>query len=301
MNDFFTNLFYFVLIGVAIFFIIKFINRYKFPKIGAVTVFVGGVKSGKSAVSVSCAIRQLKKAQRTWRFRQFIIRVLNVFKRKKFEYEEKPLLYSNIPLAGIDYVPITREHLLRKVRFNFKSIVFLDEMSLIADSMLIKDKEINTQLLLFFKLFGHETHGGKCIVNSHCISDLHYALKRTTSQYFYMHHLSSYIPFIKIAYMREERYSEDGTATNVYNEDLEHSLCKVLMFNNIFKKYDSFCFSSLTDNLPIKNPIKHLSKKDSLKATSLPSFRPEFYNLNFQTGEIEIIKREIDENAKKDD
>lgn len=270
---------YFILICIALYFIHKFLSRFKFPKIGALAVFVGGVKSGKSGVSVGCTISNWKRIHRNWKMRCFFIKVINLFKKNKFDFPEEPFIYSSIPLGGVPYIPLTREHLLRKVRFNYKSVVFIDEASLVADSQLIKDKEINTELLLFFKLFGHETKGGKCIVNSHCLSDLHYALKRTTSQYFYMHHLSKYIPFFTLAYMREERYSDDGTATNIYENDLEESLKRVLFKTSTFKRYDPFCFSVLTDDLPLKNVIKYNDKKDSLKADFILSFRPEFYTL----------------------
>lgn len=281
MGDFAKYLIYFILISVAIFFIRKFLSKFKFPKIGALAVVVGGVKSGKSGVSVGMAISNYKRALRRWKIRNFFRVFFNCFRKNKIDAEEKPLLYSSIPLRYIEYVPLKREHLLRQWRLNFGSIVLLDEASLIADSQLIKDKDINTDLLLFFKLFGHETHGGKCIVNTHCISDLHYALKRTTSQYFYMHHLSGYIPFLTLAYMREERYSEDGAVVNNYDNDLEDSLKRVLMRKKLFKAYDPFCFSVLTDNLPVKNDLTKKGKYDSLKATELTSFRPEFFNLDF--------------------
>lgn len=275
------DIIFILIIALIIFFIYKFLSKFKFPKIGALAVFVGGVKSGKSAISVGCAISNYKSARLRWKFKCFFVKFFNMFRKNKLSLPEEPLLYSSIPLRKIPYVPLTREHLLRKVRFNYCSIVLIDEASLVADSQLIKDKEINTQLLLFFKLFGHETHGGKCIVNTHCLSDLHYALKRTTSQYFYLHHLSNYIPFYCLAFMREERYSEDGTSTNIYNEDLEDSLKRVLFKKSTFKRYDSFCFSSLTDNLPLDNKILYNGKNDSLKANSITSFRPEFYLLKF--------------------
>lgn len=277
-------LIYIILICIILFFINKFLSKYKYPKIGAIGVFVGGVKSGKSAISVGTAISYYKKAKRKWKIQKALIKVVNKFKKNKYEYPEEPLLYSSIPLKGVPYTELTREHLLRQKRFNYKSIVLLDEASLIADSQLIKDKEINTQLLLFFKLFGHETHGGKCIINTHCISDLHYALKRTTSDYFYIHHLSVN-PLFTVTYLREERYSEDGTTVNTYNEDVEQSLKKCIMLKNIYKKYDPFTFSILTDDLKTENKTIYLGKKESLKSEKIVSFRPEFYNLSRVKGE----------------
>lgn len=295
-----TELIYIALICVILFFIRKFLNGFKFPKVGAIAVFTGGVKVGKSAVSLACAVSNYKRVRRSWKISCALTKFTNLFRKRinKKDLPEEPYFYSTIPVGRIKYIPLTREHLLRQRRFRYKSVVFIDEASLVADSQLIKDKKINTELLLFFKLFGHETHGGLCVVNSHSLSDLHFSLKRCTSQYFYIHHLSRYIPFITLAYMREERFAEDGTDLNVYDKDIEDSLKRCLMRTSIFKKYDSFCFSFLTDYLPCDgdNDRKELTKYDSLKADKVVSFRPEFYNLTVE----EIINQEILRNSQKE-
>lgn len=270
-----------ILILVAYYFINKlFLSKFKFPKVGSIAVFTGGVKVGKSAVSLACAISNYKRARRLWRIKNFIIKIINKFRKNKLDFFEEPYFYSTIPLRYIKYIQLTREHLLRQKRIRRGSVVFIDEASLVADSQLIQDKKVNSQLLLFFKLFGHEC-GGLCVVNTHCLTDLHYALKRCTSQYFYIHHLTKYIPFLTLAYMREERYSEDGTTMNNYNEDLEDSLKRCLMLKSTFKKYDSFCYSYLTDHLPVDTAVclKYNGKYDSLKAEEIVSFRREFYEL----------------------
>lgn len=270
-----------IILAVVAFLLWFFVFRkFKVPKITAIAMFTGGVKVGKSAVSLFFAYKTYKRKRRSWKFHCVLAKI---FRRIQ---PEEPLFYSNIPLRGIKYVPVTRDHLLRKVRFNFGSVVFLDEASLVADSMLgvvRKGKEdegykINDDLLLFFKLFGHETHGGNCIINSQCITDLHYALKRCTSSYFYIHHLG-WLPFLRVPCVREEVYSEDGTKVNSYNDDVEDSLKRVLMSARIFKKYDSYCYSFFTDDLPTKNDVRKYGKNDSLKAEHIVSFRPLFMNM----------------------
>lgn len=286
-------LIYFILIAVVIFFVNKFLSRFKFPKIGAIGVFVGGVKSGKSATSLACALSNYRFAVRSWKFNCFLIKFINLFKKKnKIVLPSKPLFYSSIPLRYIPYIPIKREHLLRERRFAPKSIVFIDEASLVADSQLIKDKKVNNELLLFFKLFGHSCQG-KCIVNTHCITDLHYALKRCTSQYFYIHHLSRYIPFITLSYMREERYSEDNANLNVFENDVEDSMKRCLMLTSTFKKYDAWCYSVFTDHLPTDTEQDCIlnGKYDSLKANQIVSFRKEFYELTKQKEFLENEKK----------
>lgn len=254
-----------VLVLVAIFLYFKF---FKIPNFGAVTLVTGGVKCGKSAFTVRCAVSAYRKALIGYYLSCFFAKILC---RQK---PEKPMLYSNIPLYKIRYCEITKEHLLREVRFNYGSIVLLDEASLVADSMLIKDGKLNVQLLKFFKLFGHETKGGKIFINSHCISDLHYAMKRCTSSYYYIHGLRKF-PFFSLFNVREERYSDDGTVQNQYSEDVAKSMLKIAMFNKTYKMYDAYCYSVLTDKLKINNVDKLITDRTKLKQGKITSFRPD--------------------------
>lgn len=256
------------------------LRKFKIPKLMAITMFTGGVKVGKSAVSLFFAIKTYKRVHRAWYLRRFLCRLLH-----RVEPEE-PLFYSNIPLRYIKYCELLPEHLMRTKRMNFGSVAFVDEAALMADSRvaLIKDGKVNEQLLLFFKLYGHATHGGKLFINSQQISDLHVALRRCTASYFYIHHLTS-VPFFKIPLLREERYAEDGTAVNSYDGDVEDSLKRVIMRSNIFKKYDSYCYSFFTDDLPTDNREQYRDKHDSLKAERIISFNPTFANLAKSTAE----------------
>ena len=79
-----------------------------------------------------------------------------------------PLIYSNVPLA-MPYVPLTDDLLLRKKRFVYGSVIYVQEASLVADSQLIRDMDVNERLMLFNKLIGHETKGGVIIYDTQCI------------------------------------------------------------------------------------------------------------------------------------
>lgn len=84
-----------------------------------------------------------------------------------------PILYSNIHLRYVPYTYVTTDLLCRKeFRFAYKSILLLDEFSLIANQMMHKLKgmeEVNERMNEFFKLYRHETRGGYMIINSQCI------------------------------------------------------------------------------------------------------------------------------------
>lgn len=253
------------LFALIVFVSFKILKHFKVPKIACVSLTTGGVKSGKSTFSVYLAISTYKCIHRRWKIRTFF---QNLFGKK---LDEEPLLYSNIPLA-VPYVPITLELLQRKVRPRYGSVAYVNEASLLCDQMLFKDDELNERLTLFNKLFGHETCGGYLVYDTQCIGDVHYAVKRSLSNYFYVHHLEKRIPFFLVAKVREERYSDDkGVVTNAYTDDVEQSLKTVLIPKTVWKKFDAYCFSVLTDSLPVSDVV--IKNTTDLKAHDIVSFR----------------------------
>jgi len=278
---------YFIIICVAIFFVKKFLSKFKVPKIGSLALVTGGVKCGKSTLSVAIAISEYKRRRKR-------VIIANIF-RKLFGKDsiELPLLYSNVPL-GVDYVPLTTDLLLRKERFVYGSVIYCQEASLVADSKLLKDDSVNEQLLLFNKLIGHETKGGCLIYDTQCVGDCHYSIKRCLSEYIYVHHITKWIPGFLILNVVETRYSDDGTIVNGGEQDLENNLRRVIIRKKYWKYFDCYCYSSFTDNLPVcKNVVKSYRNSD-LKAYSIFSFRE-----NFNINAIEYIEKEKENEKEK--
>ena len=253
------------LLALGAFIFYKISKHFKVPKIACVSLTTGGVKSGKSTFSVYLAISTYKRIHRRWKVRKVFQTLFNK------PIDEEPLLYSNIPLS-VPYVPITLELLQRKIRPRYGSVAYVNEASLLCDQMLFKDDELNERLTLFNKLFGHETCGGYLVYDTQCIGDVHYAVKRSLSNYFYVHHLEKRIPFFLVAKVREERYSDDkGTITNTYSEDVEENLKTVIIPKSVWKKFDAYCFSVLTDSLPVSDCL--INRTTDLKAREIVSFR----------------------------
>lgn len=261
------TLIYIVLILIIMHFVNKFLSKYKFPKIGAVAFVTGAVKSGKSTFAYGLAESTYRRVHFRWRIRCFFCKLF------KKELPEEPLFYSNIPV-GIPYVKLTKKMLLRKTRCRFGSVVFIDEATLVADSQLIKNMELNERMTLFFKLFGHMSHNGTCIINSQTIADTHYSVKRSLGAYFYVHHITKWLPFFNLIHIRECLYSDDNTSlVNSVTRDAELDMRKVIVRKSVWKRFDSIAFSSLTDDLPVDDNLIVLGKKDSLKVEKITSFR----------------------------
>lgn len=256
-----------ILILVIIFFVKKFTDKFKVPKVGSLIMVDGGIKCGKSTMAVHIALREYKRRTRTIKIRNYFRKL---FKKPLYEL---PLIYSNIPLA-MPYVKLTTKILKREERVVFGSVVLLDEASLIADSMLIKDKLLNDELMLFFKLFGHSSHNGCCIVNSHSTSDLHFSIKRVLSNYLYVYHTYKWIPFLLVSKVQDCRYSDDGSVIQNNDNDIELNLRTVIFPKSTWRKFDSLAFSSLTDDLPVSKKIINNDKRTkNLKVDEIISFK----------------------------
>lgn len=273
-------IFLIIILAILIFIIAKIKKHFKLPHLNALNLVVGELKGGKSITSVTLSIGELH-------YRQFIVKIKN-FIRKLFGFStfEVPLLYSNIPL-NCNYVPLTRELFLRTKRFAYGSVVLIDELSFVADKMLFKcttkdgdTEDVQVSCKLFFKLFGHETAGhsavghGILIANTQSVSDCSKDVRACLGRVFYIEKISSpfWLPFFAICSLREERYTEDGTTINSYNEDLELSMRKFLFPKRRFSYYDSACYSLLTDNLEVEDNIVNGKLLPHLKTNKIVSF-----------------------------
>lgn len=259
-------MFIFVVLVCVLLLLFFFYKNYKKLNLSAVFLIDGAVKGGKSFLSVYASVKKYKSNLFKWK-------ILKPFRKLLGKDILPPKLYSNIPLRNVKYSPLTEDILKRKVRIPNKSVVLLDEASLIADSMSFKDNILNEELMLFIKLFGHYSHGGTCILNTQSIPDLHYNFKRCISKYLYIYKRKKF-PFITIFKVREMLNSEDGNCImNVYNEDIEDTFKNLYVLNRYYKYYDCYCYSILTDDLPIYYNDTYKKKKDSLKTNKIISFK----------------------------
>lgn len=261
---------YLILIVITVV-LLWILRKFKVPKLGTLSLVTGAVKSGKTAFTLYLAVREYKKRRFIWLISSFFVCLL---RRKP---PEEPLFYSNIPLMGIKYVPITCDILMRNSRISYKSVVFISESSLVADQYAFNDEELRERSGLWNKLFGHMSRGGALFYETQSVKDNPFTLKNNISSYLSIHHKIR-LPFFSILYVRELAYSSDENAgiRNNYDSDIEDSLQKIIMPNRIFKLYDSYSYSALTDDLPVEKTIKYyrVSKNRSiLKLKKFVSFR----------------------------
>ena len=74
--------------------------------------------------------------------------------------------------------------------------------------------------------------------------------------------------------MQECRYSDDGSTISVNTEDIEKTLRSVVILKRNWKYFDCYCYSVLTDDLPVEKRVVYNDlKTNDLKARKILSFR----------------------------
>lgn len=227
---------------------------------GNLTLITGGVKTGKTQLSVCLVYKTYKKQLRKWR------KACRKAKRKYQAFPEKPLIYSNMPLGkyGMEYCPLTLELIMGKKRFAYGSVIYYNEASLIAGSKDIKDEDLNDFLLKFFKLCAHFTKGGYVILDTQSPQDVHYTIKRSLSTYYDINKRIS-LPFVSLIWLRENKLV-DGENTVAIDTQIDPQ-DKVLeggkkwyfrpILNKWWKYYDQYAYCSLVEHLePSTEPTK---------------------------------------------
>lgn len=233
-----------IMLVLLIFILVRLFSVFKVIKFGNLLLIDGTIKSGKSLLTIWLAI---------WK-----VKLYNLLHSKK----KKIYIYSNIPLK-CKYIPITLEMLERKERIINNSVVIFDEASLVADSMLYKDKDINETIQLFVKLFAHWSHGGTLIYNTQSFQDLHFDIKRCVSQYYTIINSRKGILFHMIELKKVLNVEEQ--------KQISEDSIKIYVPKFIYKYYDRYCFSIFTDNMPINKNICKGGK--NLKQKKLITFR----------------------------
>lgn len=246
------------------------LSKSKQLNYGNLTLITGGVKTGKTMLSMYIIKRQYKKQRSKWR------RACKKAKRKFQPYPEEPLIYSNMPIkTRWGYSPLTEDLILQRARFRYGSVIYFNEVTFIAGSKDIKDEEINDILLKFYKLIAHETKGGYCVVDTQAVQDAHYALKRSLSTY-YMIIKKIWLPFFNIVFLRENLFV-DGENTVAIDTQVDpqdttmeggKKLYIRLLPHKLWKMYDQYAYSYLTDHLSVSDEIIH-PDKNNMKVTKL--------------------------------
>lgn len=279
-----------LILGVVLFIILYIVYKKNFKRLvtNAVALVTGAPKTGKTLVCLYLSQKEFKKRHRKWWFATKILRIKNL---------EEPMYYTNTAVSfgnlkrklkgkkphRLDrcIVKIKLEHLMREFRFNYKSVIFISESSLLADNQDIRNQQRNAELSMFNKLIAHETRGGCMFYDTQNSLDNHYAIKRICSTFFFISK-SLNLFFFRVLYVRELVAEDIGS--NNFIDDVDETTRKVLIFRWWYKKYDRYYYSYLTDKLDTANELPSWYKD------GLDSFNPLYRQLSKKGGNVNEVK-----------
>lgn len=246
-------------------------KNFKPLNVPSFCLITGGVKTGKTKLGTCLAQNDFKKVHRAWSISNFFCKVLHL-KNKT----EEPLYYTNGQESFGDInakqphkldrciMQLDLDTLLRLERYNYKSIIHIQEGSLMADNMDYNNIEKNVDLSLWCKLIAHMTRGGKVYIDTQSILDLHYSFKRVCSTYLFIQKRVDFF-FFDLLYVREMINGENGN--NNFNEDVDFTTRKVIVPRWWNHRYNRYEYSYFTDSLPIHN-------RNFIARNGLTSFNP---------------------------
>lgn len=265
-------------------------KNFKIIKTPTVCLVTGGVKTGKTKCCVWLSIKMYKRKYRLWWLKTHIFR----------KVIEKPLFYTNAYITfgngkkkhklDNNIRLVTLESLLRNERYNYGSVIYLEEASLLADQQDCRNEDKNIDLSLYAKLIGHETRGGCLFLDTQSVLDIHYAFKRVASTYFFIQKRVNFL-FFDILYIRELINTENGV--NNFTDDVDCTTRKVLIPFWYNKKYDRYEYSYLTDDL-------HASNRSFEVAKGLVSFNNKYIERgDKRIKEVKVISKEEKKEEKE--
>lgn len=258
-----------ILLVVAVIITIVVATHFKRLRYGNLVLITGGVKTGKTQLSVALAVKQYRKQLAKWR------RACRKARRRYEPLPEKPLLYSNMPIGrvGDGYAPLTLELVTCQKRFRWGSVVYYNEASLIAGSKDIKDEVLNDHLLKFFKLCAHFTMGGYVFLDTQSPADCHYTVKRSLSTAYDIWYRVT-LPFVSLIWLREMKIVDgEGSVAIDTQIDPQDSVLDGgkkkyfrLILNKWWKYYDQYAYSAQVEHLPVGADVAKVTRDKKVRA-----------------------------------
>lgn len=238
---------------IAVVLVVIAVKSYHINWNRSIIAFTGGVGAGKTNGGVKGITKDYKAALKRWKKDCFRAR----FFRK--ELPEKPLLFSTVPIITKKYrsCELTPEIVLLQVKIPQGSCILADEVSTFLNQFEFSKNE-NVRLFDEFCRFFRQYIRGRMIITDQCSQNVVLQIRRRLNTIYNLcdHHYWLGINMVKV---REIHISDE--IINVEQEDTNKTFERLVYFGNIFKLYDSFCFSDRYQLLPPVQPVEHQSMK----------------------------------------
>lgn len=231
-------LFFIICIALVI---LYFILKPYVMRTDTAILFVGGLGSGKSLISVKKSLQLLRK-------NRLKVKFYNLFHKVK---RPRPLLYSTIPVRISknefstpldDLTPVLAKKVIPR------SVVFLDEVSLWLSQMEIKPKNAES-ISEFCTLFRHYSLGGYIVMNTQNTSKVNYNIRYSLNR---AYHLAEFRRLWRFYWVKIRDLSLIDDEKSVNMTTLTESYRNLFGFIPFRKMYDTYCYSDRVSSTPVQ-------------------------------------------------
>lgn len=234
-----------IIFGVILIVFIVYSKRAIKMTTNTIVFFGGTLGAGKTFLGVKYALQEYNNRVKKWKFRKFIL-------RDRFK-DEKPLLYSNIPIEikkGEWSTVILPSQLLMKTRIVKNSVLLLDEIGDLIDQYSYNNEYIVKDFLKFVRYF-RQTVNGRFIATDQSIGSVNIEFRRRVGK---VYSLSDFkLMFFRLFYKVDVNVLMfvDETLQNINQSHISSTPYFFGWKGKTFKRYDSFAYSSIYNNVPM--------------------------------------------------
>lgn len=248
-----------ILIAILIFIAWRVIKSYSLNTHDTVVAFTGGLGSGKSFLSVSTAIKLLRRKRREVKWKNYF--------RKKGNKLPQPLLYSSIPVRiskKENAVILTEKHLTLQERLVSRSVIFLDEIGSFCSQF--DFKAVNASIFdEFVRFYRHYTFGGYFVCNDQCSENIVLQVRRRLNTVYNLMGFRKWFGLFYTVKVRNISVSEE--IKTIEEQDTEDNMTTMFGLLPLKKRYNTYCYAPRYDYVPEGVPERHdvLTKLDILR------------------------------------
>lgn len=279
MVDTIKNIILVVLIIVIIVLIIKWLRKFKHPRIDTFNLVDGKNGSGKTASLVCRTIRLLRR---------------NYFICRNFNLKNDYIILSNFPIGKLEkksgkrYIKIYRHKiycydldldilLLQKLIPQDETIILIDEFDSIASQFEHQNPLVSNNIDEWARTLRHQSNSkAYCFCATQSLNNVFFQVRRRAG-YDYNMISCSKVPLLPITKFEFRKILVSDTVSNIIetkDATQENDICKWIFFINPFKYYESCYLRHRYDCIDKFN-------KDELKS-SQTLYRNDFMNVKYE-------------------
>lgn len=246
----------FLILVIIIFLTYYIYKTFYFIKVDNTLMFTGAPGTGKTNEMVRMSLKLLKAVRRKVNWINLKIKLMNMFRKQKYAYVEKPMLYSNIPIKINQKewsIKLKLEHLTLTERQSYKAITVITEIGKIVSRYDHQNPNISDNIDEYVSLYRQFTKGGYFLCDDQSSDNAEVDIRRRLGTIINMLHFQRFWIFYYVK-MRNITISED--IKTIEKDNVEDNYKTRLGIFLGKPRYDTYAFSERYSSVPYGTETK---------------------------------------------